>query len=438
MAKRVNLKITGSVSDGLKKYILKNIGTEGPVDVYIASPGGSCFDAQEIIVAFQGAVDSGREVNFYVASVAASAASYIPTAVKGAKLWMAKSSQLMFHGPWGYMVGGSSAFKDYASLLDKLKADIMAALGSKGVKVEEEWFAEGRMKWYSAKEALDAKIADGIRNPPPELIAAEGYVPLDIWELLFGKDKAKTTAEEIKVAASSVEALFVQEARLRFGLPETAEIKAELTEGGVTFTGVNEKIDGLLLKISTDGDTLCSINWDELPSGGGESGPVASTGEGDMAEPTKDAPDASEIAEAKQKGYDTGYANGMTKGKADGLAEGEAKGKKDAEAAFGEKEALAKLDITSDQLTYAKANYEADCAACRKVITDATGTLYSEDELKGMPFSALKKLADGHLLAKGGEAPKANREIFGAPPKDDKTPPADGEAASLPPPSDTF
>jgi hypothetical protein len=401
------------------------------------------FDAQEMLAAFQAAVDAGREVTFYVASVAASAASFIPTAVKGAKLYMAKSSQLMFHGPWGYMAGGSEAFKDYASLLDKIREDIKAALGSKGVKIEDEWFAEGRMKWYSAKEALDARIADGIRNPPADLVAAEGYEPLSLWELLFGKAdaKAKGRAEEIKVAASSVEAMFAQEARMRFGLPEHVEIKAEITRAGVVFTGLGKGIDGALLKITADNDMLPNINWDEL-SLGGANPPVTPKGEGTMAEPIKPA-DTGEIvkalADAKAEGYQNGQKEGFAKGKAEGktegLEEGKVLGKTEAEAAFTEAKALEKLGVSAEALAYAKDNFEKDCKACRDLILGVKDSAFTEDELKAMSFANLQKTA-ALVTASGGTKP-ADRSIFGAPPKGTVQKPVEGEA-SLPPPSDEF
>ena len=442
MSKRVNLKITGYVGEGLKKYILKNIGTEGAVDVYVASAGGSVIEAQEMIVAFQAAVDAGREVNFYVASRACSCASWVPTAVKGARLYMAGSSQLMFHGPYGWMEGGADAMGDYAELLERLRVDIKGALSSKGVKVEDEWFAEGRMKWYSAKEALDARIADGIRNPPLALVTAAGYEPVS-WRMVLLGDLdagARMRPHEMKAAASGIEELLAHEARQRFGLAESAEVGVEVTGDGVVFSGVSGEVDGALLKIGTDGDMLPIINWEGPPPVGGGS-PVASEGEGIMAG-TKEPDVAAELdkakLEAKAEGYKTGFDNGFAEGKAQGEAEGftkgEAKGKADAQGAFGEAEALAKLGISADALAYARENYDAACEACRATILGVKETAFTEDELKAMPYSSLMKIAG--TVASAGGTPRADRSVFGAPSAKGSVPVE--SQGSVPPPADTW
>ena len=441
--KKVNLKITGFVGEGLKNYILKNIGTEGPVDVYIASPGGAVSEAQEIIVALQAAADAGREVNFYIASRACSCGSFIPTSIKGAKIWMANSSQLMFHGPWSWFEGGADGMKDQAGLLDKLRTDIKAALSSKGVKVEDEWFAEGRMKWYSAKEALDAKIADGIRNPPADLIAATGYEPVDLFSLLFGKahSKPRQKSFDLQVAASGLEAIMVQEARQRFGLPETAEITAEITKDGVTFSGLGKEFDGVLLNFTTDSDTLPNIQWDVL-SLGSDNSSIVKEGEESMADP-KDTAGAGELvkalADAKAEGYQSGKKEGFTegeaKGKAAGLEEGKALGMKEVEGSFTEAKALEKLGISAEALTFAKDNYDKARKECYDAILGVKNTPFTQDELTAMSFVNLQKTAA--LVTSSGEG-KSDMSVLGhVTPKVTAGAPTI-EGGSCPPPSDEF
>ena len=61
--------------------------------------------------------------------------------------------------------------KDAADLLGKMEDDIVSSVEARGAKAELEWFAAGRMKWFSAKEAVKNKLADEIGNPPTDLIS---------------------------------------------------------------------------------------------------------------------------------------------------------------------------------------------------------------------------------------------------------------------------
>jgi len=151
--------------------VLSQIGDSGDIDIYVNSQGGSVFAGFEIVNALNAAVAQGRAVTFYVSALAASIASYITSGVKGAKVVMSDNAKLMFHAPWVCTCGSKDQLKDAAALLGKMEDDIVSAVEARGAKAEPEWFAAGRMKWFSAKEAVKNKLADEIGNPPTDLIS---------------------------------------------------------------------------------------------------------------------------------------------------------------------------------------------------------------------------------------------------------------------------
>jgi ATP-dependent protease ClpP protease subunit len=151
--------------------VLSQIGDSGDIDIYVNSQGGSVFAGFEIVNALNAAVAQGRAVTFYVSALAASIASYITSGVKGAKVVMSDNAKLMFHAPWVCTCGSKDQLKDAADLLGKMEDDIVSAVEARGAKAEPEWFAAGRMKWFSAKEAVKNKLADEIGSPPTDLIS---------------------------------------------------------------------------------------------------------------------------------------------------------------------------------------------------------------------------------------------------------------------------
>ena len=169
--------ITGKSFDGWfgrytgSETVLSQIGDSGDIDIYVNSQGGSVCAGFEIVNALNAAVTQGRAVTFYVSALAASIASYITSGVKGAKVVMSDNAKLMFHAPWVCTCGSKDQLKDAADLLGKMEDDIVSAVEARGAKAEPDWFAAGRMKWFSAKEAVKNKLADEIGNPPSDLIS---------------------------------------------------------------------------------------------------------------------------------------------------------------------------------------------------------------------------------------------------------------------------
>lgn len=134
-----------------------------PVEVYVNSPGGSVFAANEMINAARDwKAETKQPVVVTIGAMAASAASAF--AIMAAdKIRVHKNAKMMFHGAWTVSVGGKELHQDTAELLEKINADIKARLVSKyGMSPElvSEWFAEGREGWLSAEDMMESKIAD--------------------------------------------------------------------------------------------------------------------------------------------------------------------------------------------------------------------------------------------------------------------------------------
>jgi ATP-dependent protease ClpP protease subunit len=145
----------------------------GPIDLYINSPGGSVFDAYEIINGLEAARAAGRKIDVTVGGMAASAASMI--AVMFGRTFKAhRNTKIMFHGATAVTWAGSEAHRDSADLLDKINADMKAVLVSRynlDAATVAEWFAEGREGWLTADEARAAGMVSEIVDGDAEMSA---------------------------------------------------------------------------------------------------------------------------------------------------------------------------------------------------------------------------------------------------------------------------
>ncbi len=141
--------------------------------VYVNSPGGSVFAANEMVNAVrEWQAETKQSVHVVAGALVASAASAF-TIMVGDRIRAHQNSKMMFHGAWGEMVGGSEAMADYAELLEKINADIKVRLVSKyelSPDVVDEWFAEGRAGWLTAREMKAVGLADEIIGEDAEVI----------------------------------------------------------------------------------------------------------------------------------------------------------------------------------------------------------------------------------------------------------------------------
>jgi len=142
------------------------------VDILISSPGGSVVAGGEIINAIR---DFPHGKTITVGAYAASMAAEIVIGSGVETRRAHKNSILLFHGAWGVAIGGRGSHEDFAALLGKLNAGIMADLEKFGLPREriETGFAEGRELTLSAQEALEYQIVGEIlgaeASPAPRM-----------------------------------------------------------------------------------------------------------------------------------------------------------------------------------------------------------------------------------------------------------------------------
>lgn len=180
--------IKNLTSDTTEVYVYEDIGEWGvtasdfiaewtaigtpKINLRINSKGGSVFDGTAIFNAIK---NHPAYVTSIVDGVAASAASFIAMAAD--RVEMEKMSRMMIHdaGVGGFYAEGNPAqlreavkdLEDLADLLDDLSNMIAQVYVDKAGGTVEEWRAlMASDKWYSAEQAVEAGLADGIHGEP--------------------------------------------------------------------------------------------------------------------------------------------------------------------------------------------------------------------------------------------------------------------------------
>ena len=188
--------------------------------IYIQSPGGSCFDANEIvniISKFKGTV-SGEG-----GSLVASAATYIALHCK--TFSMPENGMFMIHKPSGIVAGKKQDIESYAKLIadcEKQYYDTYKAASTNVELFDKKW-NDNADWWMTAQEAKDngfisvvgAKLK--INRETAQAITACGC-PFEI-EVTENNNPKNQTEMDVKTTA------------LMLGMPETAteeEVKAKL------------------------------------------------------------------------------------------------------------------------------------------------------------------------------------------------------------------
>lgn len=130
----------------------------GPVTVYINSPGGDCIAASQIYTMLR---EFPHHVTVKIDALAASAASVI--AMAGMEVLMAPTALMMLHNPATVAVGDHGDMVRAIEMLDSVKESIINAYQEKtgldrktiSRMMEEE-------TWMDAGKAIELGFADGI------------------------------------------------------------------------------------------------------------------------------------------------------------------------------------------------------------------------------------------------------------------------------------
>jgi ATP-dependent Clp protease protease subunit len=131
---------------------------EGPITIWINSPGGDCIAASQI---YSMLMDYKGEVTVKIDGIAASAASVI--AMAGTKVIMAPTALLMIHNPSTTAMGDHRDMAKAIDLLDQVKESIINAYelktGMSRTTLSHMMDAE---TWMNANKAVELKFADSI------------------------------------------------------------------------------------------------------------------------------------------------------------------------------------------------------------------------------------------------------------------------------------
>ena len=130
----------------------------GIVHLRINSPGGSVFAARAMQTAIR---QHTGKIIAHVDGLAASAATFLVMGADEAE--MAEGAFLMIHESWAVIAGNKKEMRHTADLLEKIDGSIANDYQRKsGASAEQvaAWMAEET--WFTAQEALDAKLIDRV------------------------------------------------------------------------------------------------------------------------------------------------------------------------------------------------------------------------------------------------------------------------------------
>ena len=130
----------------------------GPVTVWINSPGGDCIAASQI---YSMLIDYPGVVTVKIDGIAASAASVI--AMAGTEVLMAPTALMMIHNPATMAFGDHNDMKAAVKMLDEVKQSIVNAYAIRtGLSDEELSRMMEAETWMNAKKAIALGFADGM------------------------------------------------------------------------------------------------------------------------------------------------------------------------------------------------------------------------------------------------------------------------------------
>ena len=177
----------------------------GPVTIWINSPGGDCVAAAQI---YNMLMDYPGDVTVKVDGIAASAASVI--AMAGTRVLMSPVSTMMIHNPLTVAMGDTEEMRRAIQMLDEVKESIINAYeiktGLPRARLSHLMDAE---TWMNANKALELGFCDDImfqrQEAEPEAEDSFLYSSRAVTNCLLNKLKARAPKTEPRVKASDLE-----------------------------------------------------------------------------------------------------------------------------------------------------------------------------------------------------------------------------------------
>lgn len=125
------------------------------------SPGGGIIEGMAIYDAMR---NSSLHIRTQVDGIAASMGSIL--ALGGDEVVITENARFMVHQGRGGMVGSAKEMRNYADLMDSMNEQLAEIYAKRTGKTKawilENWMAEGKDTWFTAKEAREEKLVDEI------------------------------------------------------------------------------------------------------------------------------------------------------------------------------------------------------------------------------------------------------------------------------------
>jgi ATP-dependent protease ClpP protease subunit len=135
---------------------------DGPIDLYINSPGGEIFDGLSIF----NQLLRHPDVSVYIDGIAASAASFIAMAASPGKLGMAKTAKMMIHNGQAFAAGDAADLRKMAQVLDAETANIASIYADRTGRSAGDFLTMMAAEtWLDAQQACVEGLADYVYDP---------------------------------------------------------------------------------------------------------------------------------------------------------------------------------------------------------------------------------------------------------------------------------
>lgn len=177
---------------------------EGPITIWINSPGGDCIAASQI---YGMLMDYPGEVTVKIDGLAASAASVIVMA--GTKVLMVPTALMMIHNPATAAFGDHGEMERAIDMLEEVKESIINAYEIRTSLPRKQL---ARMMedetWMNAKKAIELGFADDLltdsKREAPEDLESYSFAASAVDRALVAKmkEKMKTQKEDAPVGRS--------------------------------------------------------------------------------------------------------------------------------------------------------------------------------------------------------------------------------------------
>ena len=146
-------------------------GGNGPVTIWINSPGGDCIAASQIYAML---MDYKGDVTVKIDGIAASAASVI--AMAGTKVLMAPTALMMIHNPATVAFGDHADMAKAIDMLNEVKESIINAYEIRtNLSHAKLSHMMDETTWMNAKKAIELGFADAILTDEKRTADTEAY-----------------------------------------------------------------------------------------------------------------------------------------------------------------------------------------------------------------------------------------------------------------------